>query len=1440
MKKQTVLVVLFLGAFLFSSWADGNESLYDLTSPAFLAGGWDYTSTLSPQADTINPAASALNQRVTLDLSYIGIGFDENIPGWKGLNLNSGVTVPTKAGVLSLAMAFRHSPAWENLHLGTQFTFNGSFAKELYDGVLLGIGINASVGNGYAATADLGLIHMKGDVGILKDFRWALVLQEFGYVDKNADYPSPFSLGLGMGFTPVRRKAFTMDVAASLNIPTFQNARLALGTELTFWDRVGLQGAVRLDVKEILAGDYSGCIPSFGLVYNHRLSLSAEKLSQGQQNQGWNQSEIRVNAGAAPLGGGLWAIGGGVNVPLGVIDNKPPEINIDTGGFRFYENPPEVQEPSPAEEPAGGAADGLQANAGGPDTAFSKPTGKEKTSAPVSFVPDKGGKAVKNFRAVQESPEAHKIPVPEKGIVAPEDYPSVPVVEYISPNNDGLYDSLTFPVSITDTRYIQGFALIIQDARGNVVRKIENKDERPENRGFTGFFKRLFSVKKGISIPESLRWDGLFDDGSLAPDGKYVFYLQAWDDNGNTGNSRPLGVVVDNTPPELIITPPKGSDLIFSPDGDGNKDSLFIGLSGSREDLWALSIRNSQGRTVRTVEWRDQAMGDFVWDGRDDGGVTVPDDVYHVYVTSTDRGGNTTFGGFENIIINTIPTPVGLSISGRYFSPGRQDAISQVEIIFSVPVKTGIQSWRLEILGRDRVYRTFQGAAGTAGAAGAIPPDSVLFDGRTDSGSTIPEGTYRARLVIQYENGNRPEAVSPEFIADITAPSAAVSLSYDSFSPNGDGLKDTIRFYIETSLEEQWSGEIRDSRGGTVMSYSWRDRPPAMLDWDGLTAEGKLAPDGEYGFTVFAVDRAGNRGQSTPVYFDLDTEDTTVFLSTDKEAFSPNGDGRKDTMTFVPDLKVPEGIERYTLRVENQDGAVVWEFSGTGRIARNPVWDGFGRDGRRVPDGNYRGRLEVVYEKGDISQAASRWIVLDTVFPTAEVTAEYALFSPDGDGFKDTLPITQATSREDLWTGLIKDSSGKTVREYYWQGQGGNFQWDGKDGDGNALPDGRYAYTLAAEDKAGNSTVTTPLAITLDSSPRAAYITAEKDGFAPTGNGVHDDIKFNILIPNTAGISRWEVAIESYTAAGTDSAAGGRTVRTFTAEVIPQSIVWDGKDDRGQIAADGNYRAKLTVEYLKGNRPISFTSPFVVDTKAPAMDLRLSPLPFSPDNDGVDDELHILPRLSDMTGVASWSMEIYDRTGALFKTFKGAGAPSEEIIWDGRGDRGDLVISAEDYTYAFQASDKWGNTAGTTGKIPVDVLVIREGNRLRIQIASIQFAPDSPSLSEESQEIIDRNVSVLRRLGEILKKYDSYSITIEGHAASVYWQNPARAAIEERDELQPLSKARAETVKNYLVQMGISPNRISTVGRGGTEPAVPHSDVEGRWKNRRVDFLLDR
>ena len=116
--------------------------------------------------------------------------------------------------------------------------------------------------------------------------------------------------------------------------------------------------------------------------------------------------------------------------------------------------------------------------------------------------------------------------------------------------------------------------------------------------------------------------------------------MTAADDNGNKGDSAKFAVTVDNTAPTITATPPSGANaMIFSPDGDGNKDTFKIAQKASKEDLWTAIVTNAAGAAVRTVETKDAEAADFAWDGKTDSASIAPDGVYAYRISAKDRAG---------------------------------------------------------------------------------------------------------------------------------------------------------------------------------------------------------------------------------------------------------------------------------------------------------------------------------------------------------------------------------------------------------------------------------------------------------------------------------------------------------------------------------------------------------------------------------------------------------------------------------------------------------------------------------------------------------------------------------------------------------------------------------------------------------------------------------
>jgi len=56
---------------------------------------------------------------------------------------------------------------------------------------------------------------------------------------------------------------------------------------------------------------------------------------------------------------------------------------------------------------------------------------------------------------------------------------------------------------------------------------------------------------------------------------------------------------------------------------------------------------------------------------------------------------------------------------------------------------------------------------------------------------------------------------------------------------------------------------------------------------------------------------------------------------------------------------------------------------------------------------------------------------------------------------------------------------------------------------------------------------------------------------------------------------------------------------------------------------------------------------------------------------------------------------------------------------------------------------------------------------------------------------------------------------------------------------QALSERRANSVADYLLSQGVAPNKVSSEGKGESEPVADNDTSEGRAKNRRVDLHIN-
>ena len=86
----------------------------------------------------------------------------------------------------------------------------------------------------------------------------------------------------------------------------------------------------------------------------------------------------------------------------------------------------------------------------------------------------------------------------------------------------------------------------------------------------------------------------------------------------------------------------------------------------------------------------------------------------------------------------------------------------------------------------------------------------------------------------------------------------------------------------------------------------------------------------------------------------------------------------------------------------------------------------------------------------------------------------------------------------------------------------------------------------------------------------------------------------------------------------------------------------------------------------------------------------------------------------------------------------------------------------------------------------------------------------------------------LSRVAELLQRDPHRNVRVEGHADSTGSQ------LHNLD----LSKLRAESVGNALIEDGVSPSRVTTEGYGDSMPIAGNDTAAGRQQNRRVEIIV--
>jgi flagellar hook assembly protein FlgD len=374
---------------------------------------------------------------------------------------------------------------------------------------------------------------------------------------------------------------------------------------------------------------------------------------------------------------------------------------------------------------------------------------------------------------------------------------------------------------------------------------------------------------------------------------------------------------------------------------------------------------------------------------------------------------------------------------------------------------------------------------------------------------------------------------------------------------------------------------------------------------------------------------------------------------------SPNGDGVADQAILNGQFSE---VASWTVTIATESGNVLLQQSGSGP-AFQVVWNPLA-SGQAVPNGSYAVTVSAVDGWQNRAPDHRASIAVDgspsQLVALAPAAATISTFSPNGDGYRDTVALTATTSEPGSLAVGVRDASGATLKTWLITTSAAptSVTWDGRDASGNVAPDGRYVVSVAPVDAGGNTGAAQERAVSLVTglgrvtSSAAVFYPQDLDALAPTTT-----LSFTLARPMTI---TWTLR---------DAAA--KVIDTHLASTpLPagtQTWVFDGRRSDGTMLRPGRYLSYVTAS--DGSVVVAQSVAFEADA------FLIKPSDATPGrgqtitvNVTSAEPLSASPRLSIYEpGVTAWSVTLKRVTGSTYRatirlrTGGGAGAVSFKV-----------------------------------------------------------------------------------------------------------------------------------------------------------------------------------
>jgi flagellar hook assembly protein FlgD len=485
--------------------------------------------------------------------------------------------------------------------------------------------------------------------------------------------------------------------------------------------------------------------------------------------------------------------------------------------------------------------------------------------------------------------------------------------------------------------------------------------------------------------------------------------------------------------------------------------------------------------------------------------------------------------------------------------------------------------------------------------------------------------------------------------------------------------------YVTVKVFTESGGLIR-----TVVNNVYRNAGSVSQTWDTKDASGIYVPDGNYRFLVEAKDKDSiliGEAEKTQ----LAARVPAISEVTDSPDPVNHIGGQQVTINYTlsADALVTVTILQGATQVRAlKTSELVYAGS------RSIVWDGKNNAANFVGDGSYTYQIDAV--SPTYSPFKSTYKSTVTV---ASIAPEITNFTVSPDPLKlisSHLSIVYTLSETATVQLNVFDQNGSLVKKVLdgvsKPAGSNNTVWDGKDTNGNYVPEGQYTVKLEAIDASGMSSGIQSKTLTAGYLPTASAATMTPNPYNPNADGTQAVIGYTLSQDALVKVQILN---------------GGVSVRGLLNQQQSkgnQTLSWDGKDDAGNILGDGAYTCQLTAAsptVASFNSILKFTA--TIEKEAPSItDFSLSPAPYK-----IGTNLSVRYTLSES---ASVSINVFQGQQLIREVLKDSvrRAGYNSAVWDGLDQSGALVGEGT-YNVVVTAVDPFNKIAEVSGIVSAGI-----------------------------------------------------------------------------------------------------------------------------------------